>query len=70
MVWSPFMISLYVGPGGKKASLATICDGHGGQQNRQQSSPTVKPFIIVIVCLLVIKKKKKTIKLYFKIGLV
>jgi hypothetical protein len=29
---------LYVGSGGKNASLAAICPGHGGRQNKQQSS--------------------------------
>jgi hypothetical protein len=35
-----------VGFGGKNASLATICDGNGGQQNKQQISLNVNPFIL------------------------
>lgn len=33
-----FGINLYVVSGGMKASLATIADGQGGQQNRQHKS--------------------------------
>lgn len=36
----------YVGSGGRKASLAAIRLGKGGQQNRQHSSLTDRPFII------------------------
>jgi hypothetical protein len=39
---------LYVGAGGRKASLATIFDGHGGQQNKQHSSPIDRPFIFFL----------------------
>jgi len=35
----------YVGSGGRKASLAAIREGHGGQQNRQHSSLRESPFI-------------------------
>ena len=41
-------MTLYVGEGGKKASLATILDGHGGQQNRQHNSFIDKPFIFCL----------------------
>ena len=36
----------YVGSGGRKASLAAMRLGHGGQQNRQQSSLRERPFIL------------------------
>lgn len=36
----------YVGSGGRKASLAAIRLGQGGQQNRQQSSLRERPFIL------------------------
>lgn len=36
----------YVGSGGRKASLAAMRLGQGGQQNRQQSSPKERPFIL------------------------
>ena len=35
--------------GAKKASLAAIRDGHGGQQKRQQSSLKDKPFIFSVL---------------------
>ena len=38
----------YVGSGGKKASLAAILDGHGGQQNRQQSSEKDNPIPLIL----------------------
>lgn len=37
----------YVGSGGRKASLAAIRLGQGGQQNRQQSSLRERPFILL-----------------------
>lgn len=36
----------YVGSGGRKASLAAMRPGQGGQQNRQQSSLRERPFIL------------------------
>jgi len=36
---------VYVGSGGKKANLAAIFDGHGGQQKRQHNSRTPSPFM-------------------------
>lgn len=36
----------YVGSGGRKASLAAMRLGQGGQQNRQQSSLSERPFIL------------------------
>lgn len=38
--------NVYVGSGGRKASLAAIWLGQGGQQKRQQSSPRERPFIL------------------------
>lgn len=38
----------YVAGGGKKASLAAIRDGNGGQQNRQQMSLNDSPFIFLV----------------------
>lgn len=35
----------YVGSGGRKANLAAILEGHGGQQNKQHSSLKDNPFI-------------------------
>lgn len=35
-----------MGSGGRKASLAAMRLGHGGQQNSQHSSPREKPFIL------------------------
>lgn len=37
---------VYVGSGGRKASLAAMRLGQGGQQNRQQSSLRERPFIL------------------------
>lgn len=37
----------YVGSGGRKASLAAIRLGQGGQQNKQQSSLRERPFILL-----------------------
>lgn len=38
--------NVYVGSGGRKASLAAMRLGQGGQQNRQQSSLSERPFIL------------------------
>lgn len=35
-----------MGSGGRKASLAAMRPGHGGQQKRQQSSLRERPFIL------------------------
>ena len=35
-----------VGSGGRKANLAAIRDGNGGQQNKQHNSLHDKPFIV------------------------
>ena len=37
---------VYVGSGGRKASLEAMTDGHGGQQKRQHNSENESPFIL------------------------
>ena len=39
-------MKVYVGSGGRNASLAAILDGQGGQQNKQQNSLKLNPFIV------------------------
>lgn len=39
-------MNVYVGSGGRKASLSAILDGQGGQQNRQHNSLKLNPFIV------------------------
>ncbi|KAG7258844.1 hypothetical protein CRUP_022944 [Coryphaenoides rupestris] len=44
----------YVGSGGRKASLAAMRPGQGGQQNRQHSSLRERPFIFAVLSIIII----------------
>ena len=50
-----------MGSGGRKANLAAIFEGQGGQQNRQQSSVKLRPIPLIFNDYIFLSGGKKSV---------